>query len=120
MPRHYVLHPAFCHPSVILVSAIHRVGSILATGVLTRGGQVRHGVQNWVCVSCAPRDIHSGAYSTRQISSPGCLRWPMNVRRYYGVILPSLLVLTTGVGFCSLNCILGGQALASIANISWT
>jgi purine-cytosine permease-like protein len=44
----------------------------------------------------------------------------MNVRRYYGVILPSLLVLTAGVGFCSLNCILGGQALASIANISWT
>lgn len=43
-----------------------------------------------------------------------------NVRRYYGVMLPSLLLVMGGVGFCVLNCILGGQALASIANISWT
>lgn len=35
-------------------------------------------------------------------------------------MVPSLLSLTTNVGFCILNSILGGQALASIANISWT
>jgi len=40
--------------------------------------------------------------------------------RYYGVMLPSLLFVMNGVSFCVLNCILGGQALASIANISWT
>jgi len=39
---------------------------------------------------------------------------------YYGVMLPSLLFVLNGVSFCVLNCILGGQALASIANISWT
>jgi len=32
----------------------------------------------------------------------------------------SLLVVMSGVGFCTLNCILGGQALSSISNISWT
>jgi hypothetical protein len=66
MPRHYVLHPAFCYPSVILVS----VGSSLSPDVLNRGGQVRHGAQNWVCVSCAPHDIHLGAYSTRHTFNP--------------------------------------------------
>jgi len=35
-------------------------------------------------------------------------------------MVPSLLSLTSNVGFCILNSILGGQALASIANISWT
>ncbi|KAF8480312.1 NCS cytosine-purine permease, partial [Russula ochroleuca] len=39
---------------------------------------------------------------------------------YYGAMVPSLLSLISNVGFCTLNCILGGQALASIANISWT
>ncbi|KAN0107482.1 NCS cytosine-purine permease [Russula decolorans] len=39
---------------------------------------------------------------------------------YYGAMVPSLLSLTSNVGFCILNSILGGQALASIANISWT
>ena len=43
-----------------------------------------------------------------------------DIRRYYGAILPSLFVVTGGVGFCVLGCILGGQALASIANLSWT
>lgn len=40
--------------------------------------------------------------------------------RYYGVIIPSFLSIAGGVGFCILNSILGGQTLASIANISWT
>ena len=35
-------------------------------------------------------------------------------------MVPSLLTLTLGVGFSVLNSIVGGQALASIANISWT
>ncbi|KAH9974795.1 cytosine-purine permease [Lactifluus volemus] len=39
---------------------------------------------------------------------------------YYGVTVPSLLAVVTGLGFCVLNCILGGQALATVANISWT
>jgi purine-cytosine permease-like protein len=42
------------------------------------------------------------------------------VSRYYGVTLPSLLAVVNGLGFCILNCILGGQALATVANISWT
>jgi len=32
----------------------------------------------------------------------------------------SLLVVMSGIGFGILNCILGGQALSSITNISWT
>ena len=43
-----------------------------------------------------------------------------NICRYYGAMVPSLLTLTLGVGFSILNSIVGGQALASIANISWT
>ncbi|KAI0289541.1 NCS cytosine-purine permease [Multifurca ochricompacta] len=39
---------------------------------------------------------------------------------YYGVMVPSLLALVGGIGFCILNSILGGQALASVGNISWT
>ncbi|KAI0000618.1 purine-cytosine permease [Russula compacta] len=39
---------------------------------------------------------------------------------YYGAMVPSVLAIISGVGFCILNSILGGQALASIANISWT
>ncbi|KAF8157054.1 NCS cytosine-purine permease [Crassisporium funariophilum] len=41
---------------------------------------------------------------------------------YYGVILPCILNLIGMIGFSILNCILGGQALASVAsgNLSWT
>ncbi|KAF8500278.1 NCS cytosine-purine permease [Russula emetica] len=39
---------------------------------------------------------------------------------YYGTMFLSLIVVVSGVGFIILNCILGGQALSSIANISWT
>ncbi|KAI0284674.1 permease for cytosine/purines, uracil, thiamine, allantoin-domain-containing protein [Russula aff. rugulosa BPL654] len=39
---------------------------------------------------------------------------------YYGAAVPSFLSIANGVGFNTLNCILGGQALSSIANISWT
>ncbi|KAI0289622.1 cytosine-purine permease [Russula brevipes] len=39
---------------------------------------------------------------------------------YYGVIIPSLFTVAAGLGYCILNSILGGQALASIANITWT
>ncbi|KAH9985669.1 permease for cytosine/purines, uracil, thiamine, allantoin-domain-containing protein [Russula compacta] len=39
---------------------------------------------------------------------------------YYGAMVPSLLAITGGMGYCILNSILGGQALATIANISWT
>ncbi|KAI0042823.1 NCS cytosine-purine permease [Auriscalpium vulgare] len=41
---------------------------------------------------------------------------------YYGVMVPSLLALMGGCGFCILNCILGGQALSSVSNgsLSWT
>ncbi|KAF8898130.1 NCS cytosine-purine permease [Gymnopilus junonius] len=41
---------------------------------------------------------------------------------YYGVIIPCILNLIGIIGFCTLNCILGGQALASVTNghLSWT
>ncbi|KAF8189306.1 hypothetical protein BJ912DRAFT_377421 [Pholiota molesta] len=41
---------------------------------------------------------------------------------YYGVILPCVLNLASVVGFSVSNCILGGQALASVTNghLSWT
>ncbi|KAI0064983.1 NCS cytosine-purine permease [Artomyces pyxidatus] len=41
---------------------------------------------------------------------------------YYGVMIPSVLALMGGCGFCILNCILGGQALASVSdgNLSWS
>ncbi|PPQ80372.1 hypothetical protein CVT26_008273 [Gymnopilus dilepis] len=41
---------------------------------------------------------------------------------YYGVIVPCVLNLLGIIGFCTLNCILGGQALASVTDgrLSWT
>jgi len=41
---------------------------------------------------------------------------------YYGVILPVIFNLIGMVGFCILNCILGGQALSSVADgkLTWT
>ncbi|EIW55605.1 cytosine-purine permease [Trametes versicolor FP-101664 SS1] len=41
---------------------------------------------------------------------------------YYGVIIPSVFNLCSMTGFCILNCILGGQTLASISNghLSWS
>ncbi|EDR02133.1 cytosine-purine permease [Laccaria bicolor S238N-H82] len=41
---------------------------------------------------------------------------------YYGIIIPSILNLVNMFGFSILNCILGGQALASAGNgnLSWT
>ncbi|KAJ7596499.1 NCS cytosine-purine permease [Mycena floridula] len=41
---------------------------------------------------------------------------------YYGVILPCIFNLIGMTGFCILNCILGGQTLASVANgnLSWS
>ena len=86
--------------------------------VLIPGEQVLPGARNWVCVKCARQDMHLGTYSMRHCVAPG-FSSTMSLR-YYGVTLPSLLFVTNGVCFCVLNCILGGQALASIANISWT
>ncbi|KAF5335050.1 hypothetical protein D9758_016322 [Tetrapyrgos nigripes] len=41
---------------------------------------------------------------------------------YYGVIVPSILNLIGGFGFCILGCIVGGQTLASVTDgrMSWT
>ncbi|CCM02509.1 uncharacterized protein FIBRA_04611 [Fibroporia radiculosa] len=41
---------------------------------------------------------------------------------YFGVIIASVINLATMCGYCILNCILGGQTLASISNgnLSWT
>jgi hypothetical protein len=43
-----------------------------------------------------------------------------NTGRYYGAMVLGLLAVASGVGFAVLNNILGGQALSSIANMSWT
>lgn len=56
------------------------------------------------------------------VRSPNYMRLPIKLSyRYFGVILPCVLNLIGMVGFCVLNCILGGQTLASVAggNISW-
>ncbi|KAH9050782.1 NCS cytosine-purine permease, partial [Lactarius vividus] len=39
---------------------------------------------------------------------------------YYGVMVPSLLSIIGFIGFAVLNSIVGGQALASVGNVSWT
>ncbi|KAH9051848.1 NCS cytosine-purine permease [Lactarius vividus] len=39
---------------------------------------------------------------------------------YYGVMAPSLLGVIGFIGFAVLNSIVGGQALASVGNVSWT
>ncbi|KAG7446742.1 uncharacterized protein BT62DRAFT_986678 [Guyanagaster necrorhizus] len=46
----------------------------------------------------------------------------MMLSRYFGVIIPCIFNLIGMCGFCILNCILGGQALSSVAdgNLSWT
>jgi purine-cytosine permease-like protein len=43
------------------------------------------------------------------------------IRSYFGVIAPALLNLIGMTGFCILDCILGGQTLAAVAdgNLSW-
>ncbi|KAJ6588794.1 permease for cytosine/purines, uracil, thiamine, allantoin-domain-containing protein [Mycena capillaripes] len=47
---------------------------------------------------------------------------PRRIRSYFGVIAPVLLNLIGMIGFCILDCILGGQTLAAVAdgNLSWT
>ncbi|KAN0129707.1 NCS cytosine-purine permease [Lactarius tabidus] len=39
---------------------------------------------------------------------------------YYGVTVPSLLCMIGFIGFAVLNSIVGGQALASVGNVSWS
>ncbi|KAH9174775.1 NCS cytosine-purine permease [Lactarius sanguifluus] len=39
---------------------------------------------------------------------------------YYGVMVPSMLSVIGFIGFAVLSCIVGGQALASVGNVSWT
>ena len=39
---------------------------------------------------------------------------------YYGVIISSLHSVIAFMGFSVLNSIVGGQALASVGNVSWT
>ena len=51
-------------------------------------------------------------------SLPSCR--VIDICRYYGAAVPSFLSITTAVGFNILNNIVGGQALSSIANVSWT
>jgi purine-cytosine permease-like protein len=43
------------------------------------------------------------------------------IRSYFGVIAPVLLNLISMIGFCILDCILGGQTLAAVADgsLSW-
>ena len=85
--------------------------------VLNMGKQGRHGARNWVYVSCVHRDIRSGEWSRASVLAMVVV---INFCRYYGATVPSFLSIACNVGFITLNCILGGQALASIANISWT
>jgi hypothetical protein len=89
-------------------------GGRLAANVLNPGEQVRPGVRNWVFVSCAHRDTRLGEYFAHRRLAPADYTC-----RYYGAMVPSLITITGGVGVCILNSILGGQALSSIANISW-
>lgn len=48
------------------------------------------------------------------------LKSSIKFRRYYGAMVPSLICVTISLGFVILGSIVGGQALASIANISWS
>lgn len=66
---------------------------------------------------CARRDIVSGEH---EIGSPSP-EIGIDLRSYYGVILPCILNLISMSGFCILNSILGGQTLASVSdgNLSW-
>lgn len=45
----------------------------------------------------------------------------IRIRRYYGVMVPTLLNLATLAGYCILNSIVSGQALSSVSNdhLSW-
>jgi hypothetical protein len=51
---------------------------------------------------------------------PQLTAWLINICRYYGAMVPGLLAVAAALGFSILNIILGGQALSSIANMSWT
>ena len=85
--------------------------------------KVPSGARNWVSVSCVHRDILLGEYSARHFSTPaGCAAWvdAENICRYHGAMVPSLLSVMNAVIFSILNNIVGGQALSSVANISWT
>ena len=41
---------------------------------------------------------------------------PNTIARYYGAVLPSLLNVFSMQGFLILNCIIGGQTLASVSD----
>lgn len=76
----------------------------------------QHGVQSWVYDKWYKQGSVSGElYLLELIGSYTSLR------RYYGVILPCILNLVNMFGFCTLNAILGGQTLASVAdgNLTW-
>ena len=47
---------------------------------------------------------------------PTGYRPPNTIARYYGAILPSLLNVFSMQGFLILNCIIGGQTLASVSD----
>lgn len=77
------------------------------------------GDQNSDCAKCARPVTASG-------KSVDCRRYmkrsnSVSIYSYYGVIIPSVFNLCSMTGFCILNCILGGQTLASISNghLSW-
>jgi hypothetical protein len=89
--------------------------------VLNYGEQVQLGALNWVFVSCVHHDIHLGKYSRFILAGYASFKLMTgNFCRYYGAMAPSFLAITAGVIFSILNSILGGQALSSVANISWT
>ena len=63
-------------------------------------------------------------YSFGLVSKVDCYRdfSLLMPHRYFGVIVACILNLIGMCGFCILNCILGGQTLAAVAdnNLSWT
>lgn len=77
------------------------------------------GAQNSDCAKCArPVTVSGKSVDHKRYRELVNL---VSIYSYYGVIIPSVFNLCSMTGFCILNCILGGQTLASISNghLSW-
>jgi hypothetical protein len=109
-----VLQPAMLRISCLLVIFATLYPVRRDTHVVYVG---EHGVLSLGCVRWLFRDTRSGmplvvsSYVASNVS-----------HRYYGVIAACIMNLIGMIGFSILNCILGGQTLASVSNqhLSWT
>ena len=117
MPCYSVLQFNLLYTSFVSVSTTI---SHVYHGLLSHVSHIgQHGAQNSAYDRCANHGTVLGMLLRLSYSS--YLDKSLYIR-YYGAIIPGVLNLVTMAGFMILNCILGGQTLASVSDgqLSWT